>query len=137
MPGLKLREEFLGMHMPGTAISLHTSDNQGAAQKSPDCILPITYPTADVQTALKAISKKRSGRGKSRIMAVMRHSIQSPDIVEHWLDIDEADKPSKGDRPVPLVIPVQIEGDNGGQDVAEPDETGEINGNTPHRRGLS
>ncbi len=100
MPGLKLREEFLGMHMPGTAISLHTSDNQGAAQKSPDCILPITYPTADVQTALKAISKKRSGRpivlmgdrgrGKSHIMAVMRHSIQSPDIVEHWLGADEA-----------------------------------------------
>ncbi len=35
-----------------------------------------------------------------------------------------------------MVIPVQIEGDNGGQDVAEPDETGEINENTPHRCGL-
>jgi hypothetical protein len=95
MLGLKLREEFLGVHMPGTAIALRTSDNQGAAQKSPDYILSITYPTADVQTALKAISKKRSGcpivlmgdrgRGKSHIMAVMHHAIQSPGIVENWL----------------------------------------------------
>jgi hypothetical protein len=46
MLGLKLRDEFLGTHMPGTAISLRTSDNQGAAQKSPDHILSITYPTA-------------------------------------------------------------------------------------------
>jgi tRNA(Met) C34 N-acetyltransferase TmcA len=84
MIGLKLRDEFLGAHMPGTAIALRTSDNQGAAQKSADQILSITYPTADVQTALKAISTKRSGcpiilmgdrgRGKSHIMAVM-HSV--------------------------------------------------------------
>ena len=95
MLGLKLRNEFLGTHMPGTAISLRTSDNQGAAQKSPDHILSITYPTADVQTALKAISKKNNGRpivlmgdrgrGKSHIMAVMHHAVQSPAIVENWL----------------------------------------------------
>jgi len=95
MLGLNLRDEFLGTHMPGTAISLRTSDNQGAAQKSPDYILSITYPTADIQTALKAISTKRSGcpivlmgdrgRGKSHIMAVMHHAIQSPDVVENWL----------------------------------------------------
>ena len=95
MIGLKLREEFLVEHMPGTAISLRTSDNQGAAQKSPDYILSITYPTADVQTALKAISTKRNrcpivlmgdrGRGKSHIMAVMHHAIQSPSIVENWI----------------------------------------------------
>ncbi len=95
MIGLKLRDEFLGTRMPGTAIALRTSDNQGAAQKSADQILSITYPTADVQTALKAISTKRSGcpivlmgdrgRGKSHIMAVMHHAIQSPAIVETWL----------------------------------------------------
>ncbi|OQA04153.1 MAG: hypothetical protein BWY69_00091 [Planctomycetes bacterium ADurb.Bin401] len=28
MLGLKLRDEFLGTHMPGTAISLRTNDNQ-------------------------------------------------------------------------------------------------------------
>ncbi|MBE0582881.1 MAG: DUF499 domain-containing protein, partial [Desulfofustis sp.] len=95
MLGLKLRDEFLGAHMPGTAIALRTSDNQGAAQKSPDHILSITYPTADVHTALKAISAKNTGRpivlmgdrgrGKSHIMAVMHHAIQSPDVVESWL----------------------------------------------------
>ena len=59
---LKLRDEFLGDHMPGTAISLRTSDNQGDVQKSPETILSTTYPTADVQTALKAIGAKRDGR---------------------------------------------------------------------------
>jgi hypothetical protein len=97
MLGLKLRKEFLGTHMPGTAISLRTNDNQGAAQKSPEEILSITYPTSDVQTALKAISEKRNGgpivlmgdrgRGKSHIMAVMHHAIQTPDVVEKWLQI--------------------------------------------------
>lgn len=96
MLGLKLRDEFLGSQMPGTAISLRTSDNQGAAQKSADHILSITYPTADIQTALKAISEKRSGcpivligdrgRGKSHIMAVMHHAVNSPDIVGDWIN---------------------------------------------------
>lgn len=95
MLGLKLRAEFLDAHLQGTAISLRTTDNQGAAQKSADYILSITYPTADVQTALKAISKKRSGcpiilmgergRGKSHIMAVLHHAIQSSEKVESWL----------------------------------------------------
>ena len=95
MLGLKLRDEFLGAHMPGTAISLRTNDKQGAAQKAPEQILTITYPTADVQTALKAIREKQSGRpivlmgdrgrGKSHIMAVMHHAIQSSEIVESWL----------------------------------------------------
>lgn len=95
MLGLKLRDEFLGDHMPGTAISLRTSDNQGAVQKSPDYILSISYPTADVQTALKAICAKRNGRpivlmgergrGKSHIMAIMHHAVQSPEIVEDWI----------------------------------------------------
>src|SRR5690554_1440766 len=94
MLGLKLRNEFLGTHMPGTAISLRTNDNQGAVQKSADSILSITYPTADVLTALKSISIKRNGRpvvllgdrgrGKSHIMAVMHHAIASPEIVENW-----------------------------------------------------
>ncbi|RLB78014.1 MAG: hypothetical protein DRH24_15195, partial [Deltaproteobacteria bacterium] len=95
MIGLKLRDEFLGSHMTGTAISLRTSENQGAAQKPAEEILKITYPTADIQTALKAISDKRSGcpivlmgdrgRGKSHIMAVMHHAIKSPDVVGSWL----------------------------------------------------
>ncbi len=49
MLDLKLRAEFLWTHISSTAISLRTSDNQGAAQKSPDYILSITYPTADLE----------------------------------------------------------------------------------------
>ncbi|MGC9196222.1 MAG: hypothetical protein ACP5IL_12320 [Syntrophobacteraceae bacterium] len=95
MLGLKLRDEFLQPHMQGTAISLRTSDNQGAAQKSAAQILSITYPTNDVRIALKALSVSQHGppillmgdrgRGKSHIMAVMHHAIESPGIVEDWL----------------------------------------------------
>src|SRR5437867_12888026 len=94
MLNLKLRDEFLGSQMPGTAITLRRNDNTGAAQQSPGQILSITYPTADVHAALRALSDKRApqpivligdrGRGKSHIMAVMHHAIQSPDYVEAW-----------------------------------------------------
>lgn len=95
MLGLKLRDEFLEQQMRGTAIALRTNDNQGAAQKAPEQILSITFPTSDVQVALSAISQNRSGlpivlvgdrgRGKSHIMAVMHHAIMSPDIVQDWM----------------------------------------------------
>lgn len=94
MLNLKLRDEFLGKRMPTTAISLRTRDNTGAAQQDPNKILDITYPTTDIQNALYAISDKRKnrpivlkgdrGRGKSHIMAVMHHAIQSPDKIEAW-----------------------------------------------------
>jgi hypothetical protein len=95
MLGLKLRDEFLGSSMPGTAIELRTSDKKGAVQKGADYILSITYPTTDVKIALKAISepqlgrplvlKGERGRGKSHIMALMHHAIATPDVVETWL----------------------------------------------------
>lgn len=94
MLNLKLRDEFLGQQTPGTAISLRRSDNTGAAQQSPDRILDITYPTADIQMALRTLSSDRPakpvvllgdrGRGKSHIMAVMHHAVASPDVVEAW-----------------------------------------------------
>ena len=94
MLGLQLRDEFLGTHTPGTAISLRRADNTGAAQQPPDRILEITYPTADVQNALRALSTSRPakpmvllgdrGRGKSHIMAVMHHATMSPDVVQQW-----------------------------------------------------
>lgn len=94
MLGLELRDEFLGAHTPGTAISLRRSDSTGAAQQAPDRILEITYPTADVQTALRALCVNRPhkpmvllgdrGRGKSHIMAVMHHATTSPEAVQNW-----------------------------------------------------
>lgn len=94
MLNLKLRDEFLGSQMPGTAIALRRKDNTGAAQRDPDFILSITYPTADVQTALRAVSANRSkrpivlmgerGRGKSHIMAVMHHAVDASNRVQAW-----------------------------------------------------
>lgn len=94
MLDLKLREEFLGISMPKTAIELRRTDNTGAAQQDPQEILRITYPTADVQTALRNLSTDRSkypivllgerGRGKSHIMAVMHHAIAHPQAVQQW-----------------------------------------------------
>ncbi len=94
MLNLKLRDEFLGSQMPGTAIALRRKDNTGAAQRDPDFILSITYPTADVQAALRALSSNRPlrpivlmgdrGRGKSHIMAVMHHAVQSSARVQVW-----------------------------------------------------
>ncbi len=94
MLNLQLRDEFLGSQMPGTAITLRRRDGTGATQQPPDQIFSITYPTADIQTALRALSKNRErrpivlmgdrGRGKSHIMAVMHHAIQAPDFVENW-----------------------------------------------------
>jgi hypothetical protein len=95
MLNLKLREEFLGSQMPGTAIALRDSDKQGAVERDAGYILSITYPTADVQSALRAISADRSerpivlvgdrGRGKSHIIAVMHHALASPETVEGWI----------------------------------------------------
>lgn len=66
----------------------------GAAQQPADRILEITYPTGDVQTALRALSVGRPqkpmallgdrGRGKSHIMAVMHHATMAPDVVQQW-----------------------------------------------------
>ncbi len=94
MLNLKLRDEFLGSQMPGTAIALNTRDRTGAAQREPAFILSITYPTADVQSALRAVSVDRPrrpivlmggrGRGKSHIMAVMHHAVDSSAQVQRW-----------------------------------------------------
>ncbi|MGC8553853.1 MAG: hypothetical protein ACP5O7_13510, partial [Phycisphaerae bacterium] len=59
---LNLRAEFTSGHMRGTAIELRNRHNTGWAQRSPDELLQITYPTTDVQRSLLAISKKAQGR---------------------------------------------------------------------------
>src|SRR5262249_2222036 len=91
---LALRDEFLGIQHTETAIALRRSDATGAAQQPPQKILEITYPTADIQTALRALSANRPakpivllgdrGCGKSHIMSVMHHATASPDVVEQW-----------------------------------------------------
>ena len=52
MLNLKLRDEFLGSQMPGTAIALRRKDNTGAALRTPDFIrnLEIIGEAADGRT---------------------------------------------------------------------------------------
>lgn len=91
---LELREEFRSPHMRGTAIELRNSQKTGWAQKDPSELLRITYPTVDVRRSLGAISNAakgrplvfvgQRGRGKSHIMALLHHAIESPDRVRDW-----------------------------------------------------
>ena len=65
----------------------------GAANR-PTELLEITYPTADVQRALEAVSTAAAGRpvvfigqrgrGKSHIMALLHHAFLNPAAVEGW-----------------------------------------------------
>ena len=60
MAALKLRDEFLAKHMRATAIELCNRQNTGWTQRgNPDELLEITYPTADVQRAIGAVSAGR------------------------------------------------------------------------------
>src|SRR5947209_1590905 len=91
---LELRQEFRSAYMGGTAIELRNKQNTGWAQRDPLELLRMTYPTADVQRSLEAVSKTSSGRpillkgqrgrGKSHIMALLHHAFKSPDVVEKW-----------------------------------------------------
>jgi hypothetical protein len=94
MLGLTLRNEFRGQHLPSTAISLIEPDGTGATQVAADNILSITYPTGDIQTALRAFHGSRParplvlqgsrGKGKSHLLALLHHAIASPERVENW-----------------------------------------------------
>ena len=91
---LELRQEFRTAHMRGTIIELRNQQNTGWAQRDPAELLRMTYPTADVQRALEAVStahagrpillKGQRGRGKSHIMALLHHAFHSPDVLEKW-----------------------------------------------------
>lgn len=97
MSPLQLRSEFLAKHMPATAIELCNRQNTGWAQRGkPDELLEITFPTADVQRALDAVSAAAAGKpvvllgqrgsGKSHILALLHHAFGSPVAVENWAD---------------------------------------------------
>ncbi len=91
---LELRQEFRSPHMRGTAIELRNRQNTGWTQRDPAVLLGITYPTTDVQRALGGVSTGaqgrplvflgQRGRGKSHIMALLHHAIESPDKVQGW-----------------------------------------------------
>lgn len=94
MLGLTLREEFQGRRLKGTAIELANENNTGATQIGAAEFLGITYPTADVVSAMEAIGPGRGqpvvliggrGQGKSHLLAALYHGFNSPEITSEWL----------------------------------------------------
>lgn len=92
---LKLREEFRGRRLKGTAIELANENNTGATQVSAAQFLGITYPTADVVAAMEAIGPGHGqpvaligerGQGKSHLLAALYHGFTSPDVTSKWLE---------------------------------------------------
>jgi hypothetical protein len=57
MLGLKLRAEFLGRRLRGTAIELSNDDNSGATQVPAEKFLEITYPTQDLLKTYSTASR--------------------------------------------------------------------------------
>lgn len=94
MIGLTLREEFQGRRLKGTAIELANENNTGATQIGAVEFLGITYPTADVVSAMEAIGPGHGqpvvligerGQGKSHLLAALYHGFNSPEVTAEWL----------------------------------------------------
>jgi len=94
MLGLTLREEFQGRRLKGTAIELANENNTGATQIGAAQFLGITYPTADVVSAMEAIGPGHGqpvvligerGQGKSHLLAALYHGFNSPEVTAEWL----------------------------------------------------
>lgn len=94
MLGLKLREEFKGRRLKGTAIELSNQNNTGAIQVPAKQFLEITYPSADLLNAIEAVGPDsrrpvvligERGQGKSHIMGVLYHAFQSPGDTLGWM----------------------------------------------------
>ncbi len=65
MLGLKLRKEFTGRRLKGTAIELTNRNNTGAIQVPTKDFLHITYPSHDV---LKTIEAAGPNQGRPVIL---------------------------------------------------------------------
>ena len=91
---LRLREEFRGRRLKGTAIELTNSSNTGATQVGAKEFLEITYPSADAQVAIKAVGSAHGrplvfigerGQGKSHLMAMLHYGFTDPEATRSWL----------------------------------------------------
>ena len=95
MLGLKLREEFRGKLLKGTAIELANDSKTGATQVGAQAFLGITYPTHDLVKAIEAIGPAQArplavigerGAGKSHLMAALYHAVSDPSSTRQWLE---------------------------------------------------
>jgi hypothetical protein len=94
MLGLRLRQEFQGRRLKGTAIELANNNNTGATQISAADFLRITYPTRDVLKTLESVGphmarpvalKGERGQGKSHLMANLYHAFSNNEETKKWL----------------------------------------------------
>jgi energy-coupling factor transporter ATP-binding protein EcfA2 len=94
MLNLRLREEFLGKRLKGTAIELSNREGNGATQVTASEFLEITYPTHDVLKGIESIGPNQGrpivvigerGSGKSHLLATLHHAANSPDEISIWL----------------------------------------------------
>ncbi len=95
MLGLKLREEFQGRRLKGTAIELSNDAKTGATQLPAQEFLDITYPTHDVLKGIEAVGPGQGrpvvvigerGLGKSHLMAALYHAVHDPLSTRAWLE---------------------------------------------------
>lgn len=94
MLGLKLRDEFLGRRLKGTAIELSNDSSTGAIQVPAENFLEITYPTLDLIKGIEAVGPNQGrpvvvigerGLGKSHLMAALHHAVNDPTSTRAWL----------------------------------------------------
>lgn len=95
MLNLKLRQEFQGKKLQGTAIELANDANTGATQIPAQQFLEITFPTHDLVKAIWAIGPSQGrpvvvigerGLGKSHIMAALYHAVTDANSTKAWLN---------------------------------------------------
>lgn len=94
MLGLRLREEFRGKRLKGTAIELSNDQKTGATQIAAKQFLEITYPTHDLLKGIEAVGPNQGrpvvvigerGLGKSHLMAALYHTVTDPASTGAWL----------------------------------------------------
>ena len=94
MPRLKLRREFQGRRLRGTAIELANASKTGATQVAAADFLEITYPSTDALTALEAACSGHGrplvligerGQGKSHLLGLLHHGFTDPPATRRWL----------------------------------------------------
>jgi hypothetical protein len=95
MLGLKLREEFRGTRLKGTAIELSNNSSTGATQVAAKEFLEITYPTHDLLKGIEAVGPNQGrpvvvigerGLGKSHLLAALYHAVNDPASTTAWLN---------------------------------------------------
>lgn len=96
MLGLKLRPEFTGKSITGTAVSLDSTYKNSFVNQPTSQALEITYPSVDLLQALEAcfgpennrylVIMGERGQGKSHIMGVIHHAFKDPKTFSKWLE---------------------------------------------------